>query len=92
MDAWSPHCAFKFESITKSAWESFSDVRGCIGFPICRVVRTLRRVLAHAAALLLLIPAMLPAYKQLANWASEVGFETITALALGRLKVLRGGR
>ena len=68
-------------------------VRGCIGFPIVwRVVRTLRRVLAYAAALLLLIPAVLPAYKQLANWASEIGVEMVAALALGRLKVLRGGR
>ena len=68
-------------------------MRGCIGFPIVwRVVRTLRRILAYAAALLLLIPAMLPANKQFANWASEVGVEMIAALALGQLKVLRGGR
>ena len=68
-------------------------IRRRIGLPLVwHIVRTLRRILAYIAALLPLMPAVLPANKQLANWASEIGIEMVVALTLGRLKVLCGGR
>ena len=68
-------------------------MRGRIGFPFVRcVVQMLRRVLAYVAALLPLMPAVFPANRQLANWASEIGVGLVAALALGRLVTYNAAR